>query len=77
MCMVCLFADQSKECGSWSLTGWPHSILHRNPQFGGWAYNLERGKPLNEKWSKIPGDGIDILMTHSPPAGVFNHYVYA
>ncbi|XP_078490842.1 metallophosphoesterase MPPED2-like [Ciona intestinalis] len=40
-----------------------------NPMFGGWAFNTSRGQPLLDKWNKIPGDGIDILMTHSPPAG--------
>uniref|UniRef100_H2YAX2 Calcineurin-like phosphoesterase domain-containing protein n=1 Tax=Ciona savignyi TaxID=51511 RepID=H2YAX2_CIOSA len=40
-----------------------------NPWFGGWAFNMKRGQPLLDKWNKIPGDGIDILMTHSPPAG--------
>jgi len=42
----------------------------RSPQTGGWAYTLKRGDQLNEKWNKIPGDGIDILMTRSPPAGM-------
>ena len=40
--------------------------LHRQPEFGGWAFNLQRGKPCHEKWVKIP-EGVDILITHGPP----------
>nr|CAB3263940.1 metallophosphoesterase MPPED2 [Phallusia mammillata] len=39
-----------------------------NPEFGGWAFNERRGQPLLQCWNKIP-EGIDILLTHSPPAG--------
>ncbi|MCF6187540.1 MAG: metallophosphatase domain-containing protein [Desulfobulbaceae bacterium] len=35
------------------------------------AFALPRGKALREKWSMIP-DGIDILVTHSPPSGVMD-----
>ncbi|XP_039271036.2 metallophosphoesterase MPPED2-like isoform X1 [Styela clava] len=38
------------------------------PEFGNWGFNLTRGRPLMEKWNKIP-NGVDILMTHGPPAG--------
>ncbi|MBI5494021.1 MAG: metallophosphatase domain-containing protein [Deltaproteobacteria bacterium] len=38
------------------------------PWFGGWAFNLQRGEELREKWAHIP-DGIDILLTHGPPHG--------
>ena len=40
----------------------------RQPEFGGWGFNLMRGGPCREAWSKIP-DGIDILITHGPPLG--------
>ena len=33
-----------------------------------WAFNLERGAPLREKWMLIPRD-VDVLITHSPPDG--------
>ena len=33
-----------------------------------WAFTLERGKALREKWKKIP-EGIDFLVTHGPPLG--------
>lgn len=39
------------------------------PEFHDWAFNLPRGKALAAKWAKIPL-GIDVLVTHSPPAGV-------
>jgi predicted phosphohydrolase len=38
------------------------------PEFNDWAFNLPRGPRLAEVWSKIP-TGIDVLVTHSPPAG--------
>jgi predicted phosphodiesterase len=41
------------------------------PQFHGWAFNLERGRPLREKWDLIPDD-IDILVTHGPPYGILD-----
>lgn len=41
------------------------------PKCGGMAFNLDRGAPILEKWDKIP-EGVDILMTHGPPAGRFD-----
>lgn len=38
------------------------------PAFGGWAFNLQRGEEIREKWSLIPDD-TQILITHGPPAG--------
>lgn len=38
------------------------------PEFMSWAFNLERGAPLREKWALIPPD-TDILVTHGPPLG--------
>lgn len=40
----------------------------RQPVFCDWAFNLERGEQLRDKWRKIP-DSVDILMTHGPPVG--------
>lgn len=37
------------------------------PRFFDWAFNLDRGDPLEEKWRLIP-EGIDVLVTHGPPA---------
>lgn len=38
------------------------------PWFHDWAFNLERGAPLKEKWDRIP-DGTRVLITHGPPMG--------
>lgn len=35
------------------------------PWFYDWAFNMDRGRPLREKWDLIPS-GIDVLITHSP-----------
>ncbi len=38
------------------------------PWFFDWAFNLKRGPEIRAKWDLIPA-GIDILITHGPPAG--------
>ena len=38
------------------------------PKFCGWAFNLERGQELINKWDQIPDD-TDVLITHTPPVG--------
>jgi len=38
------------------------------PTFGNWAFNLDRGAPIRQKWDLIPKD-IDILLTHGPLKG--------
>mmetsp|Transcript_3017 Transcript_3017/g.6360 ORF Transcript_3017/g.6360 Transcript_3017/m.6360 type:complete len:318 (+) Transcript_3017:124-1077(+) len=38
------------------------------PEFGDWAFNLQRGTSCAAKWNRIP-DGVDVLMTHGPPLG--------
>lgn len=38
------------------------------PEFCDFGFNVKRGEPILEKWNLIP-DGIDILITHGPPAG--------
>lgn len=42
------------------------------PYFGGMAFNKKRGKDSKAIWDLIPDD-IDILVTHGPPHGVFDH----
>ena len=44
------------------------SSFSRQPEFGGWAYNLKRGEECLEKWNLIPNQ-TDILVTHGPPLG--------
>jgi len=41
------------------------------PQFFDWAFNLDRGAPLAEKWALVPGD-TDVLITHGPPQGILD-----
>lgn len=38
------------------------------PEHGGWAFNLPRGPQIAERWQLIP-PGLDVLITHGPPAG--------
>ncbi len=38
------------------------------PWFYDWAFNVERGPAIREKWDKIPSD-VDVLITHGPPSG--------
>lgn len=38
------------------------------PEFGGWAFNLPRGKQCRERWRQIP-TGTDVVMTHGPALG--------
>lgn len=38
------------------------------PWFYDWAFNLRRGPAIDEKWQRIP-EGLDVLVTHGPPAG--------
>lgn len=44
------------------------------PFFFNYAFNLERGKPLAERWAQIPQD-TDVLITHGPPAGILDEIV--
>jgi Icc-related predicted phosphoesterase len=41
------------------------------PRFYDWAFNLNRGVELAEKWRLIPDD-IDVLITHGPPHGILD-----
>jgi len=38
------------------------------PWFFDWAFNLQRGPEIAEKWALIPDD-TDVLITHGPPRG--------
>jgi len=42
-----------------------------SPEFCNWAFNLPRGKPLRDKWNKIP-ENVDVLITHGPPDGILD-----
>jgi predicted phosphohydrolase len=39
------------------------------PEFNDWAFNLPRGPEIARVWAKIPR-GLDVLITHGPPAGI-------
>lgn len=41
------------------------------PEFFDWAFNLSRGPVIAERWQQIPAD-TDVLITHSPPAGILD-----
>lgn len=41
------------------------------PRFYDWAFNLDRGREMAEKWAMIPAD-TDILITHGPPNGILD-----
>lgn len=41
------------------------------PRFQNWAFNLSRGKALQEKWALIT-DNIDVLITHGPAFGLLD-----
>uniref|UniRef100_G3MPS1 Calcineurin-like phosphoesterase domain-containing protein n=1 Tax=Amblyomma maculatum TaxID=34609 RepID=G3MPS1_AMBMU len=44
------------------------------PRFHNWAFNLQRGQALLDKWNRIPTD-TDVLVTHTPPVGHGDHCV--
>jgi hypothetical protein len=46
------------------------------PEFHGWAFNLPRGAPLARVWAGIPR-GLDVLITHGPPAGIGDRFAYS
>jgi Icc-related predicted phosphoesterase len=41
------------------------------PWFFDWAFNRYRGADIRKHWEMIP-EGIDILVTHGPPAGILD-----
>lgn len=41
------------------------------PRFCDWAFNLDRGDAIKQKWDCIPK--CDVLITHGPPWGVLDY----
>ena len=41
------------------------------PTFFNWAFNVDRGKPIQKYWNMIPSD-TDILLTHGPAGGILD-----
>lgn len=58
--------DSPLELGGFKFWGSPWT-----PVFFNWAFNLERGEALAERWARIPDD-TDVLITHGPPAGILD-----
>jgi predicted phosphodiesterase len=56
--------DSGMEIGGLKFWGSPWT-----PVFMDWAFMLERGQPLQEKWNQVPAD-TDVLITHGPPRGI-------
>lgn len=58
--------DEELEIGNIKIYGSPYS-----PSFyrHNWAFNADRGKEIDEIWSKIPRD-VNILLTHTPVKGI-------
>lgn len=55
--------DQSIEIEGYRFYGSPWQ-----PEFFSWAFNLQRGAEIRQKWDLIPS-GLDVLITHGPPQG--------
>lgn len=45
------------------------------PEFYSWAFNLQRGEEILNKWNMIPSD-TDVLITHGPPYGIGDFVPY-
>lgn len=41
------------------------------PCFFDWAFNLQRGEEIADKWAIIPND-VDVLITHGPVYGILD-----
>jgi Icc-related predicted phosphoesterase len=63
---VTVLIDQEVEIEGLKIYGSPWS-----PRFFNWAFNMDRGEAIGEKWKKIP-DSLDILITHGPPYGILD-----
>jgi predicted phosphodiesterase len=59
---VIYLRDEEAEVEGFRIYGSPWQ-----PRFFDWAFNLDRGLPIRERWDRIP-EGVDLLATHGPPA---------
>lgn len=67
---VTYLQDQTIEIEGIKIYGSPHQ-----PWFHNWAFNLQRGKEIREKWDLIPKD-TEFLITHGPPYGIGDFVPY-
>ena len=44
------------------------------PTFFNWAFNEDRGKPIQKFWKMIPEE-TDVLITHGPPFGILDRTI--
>jgi Icc-related predicted phosphoesterase len=58
--------DEGVEVLGLRVWGSPYS-----PRHGEWAFQAERGAEIRSRWELIP-DGLDLLITHTPPHGVLD-----
>lgn len=63
---VTYLQDSSVEVEGLSIWGAPWQ-----PWFHDWAFNLQRGSEIAEKWALVP-DGTDVLVTHGPAQGILD-----
>lgn len=42
------------------------------PTFFHWAFMLDRGESIRQKWNALP-EGMDIIVTHGPPRGILDN----
>lgn len=58
--------DRSTTIGGLKFWGSPWT-----PVFFDWAFSLDRGQSLAERWRLMPED-TDVLITHGPPLGILD-----
>lgn len=66
---VTVLIDEATTIGGFKFYGSPWQ-----PRFFDWAFNLDRGPELAEKWAMIPND-TEVLITHGPPKGILDAVV--
>ena len=63
----CIYLEDSETLvNGYKIFGSPWS-----PTFFDWAFNLDRGPNIKQKWDLIPPN-TDILLTHGPPKGILD-----
>lgn len=58
--------DELVELDGVKFYGSPWTITFKH-----WYFMLNRGPQIRQKWDMVP-DGVDVLLTHSPPYGIFD-----